>query len=486
MHELSLFFEHYIVRIQIHSNRLQHLKVQVTRKEFDKLVRNPRMFDYVNSVSIQQKKKKYFVTIDNVKTAYVNVADNSILSELITYQDDFTNQFTRLLNSKGLPYLSKNVAVRASEATPAPTCIWTVPRLKVMLGVEKQLAPPEIIGNMHGCPIVDRTGVVAFSTEHVRTDHPMPDFSVKETRSLSHLMLDRAEELWQWIEDEGRMCTVWWSGGIDSTALLVAMIKTSTPDRVRLIQVGLNQRSIEEYPSFHEKYVKRLPCIFVNHSDGTNIDLNSLHITGEIGDQLFGSDYLRSCFGGGGVDFPGRKHFLGALRKPWQDSVSPFVKDQLAAKDLPATHHTALMETYELLNSTSPLEINSVFDFWWWSNFNLKYTHVSNRLQLNAPNAALANERIKAFFDTPTFQRWSVNNHDIKIGDTWKSYKRPLKNFVFKFYKDKNWRDNKLKVQSLRMGVSDHILMDSNYQCFGIADKEKLINTYFGGVNDRS
>jgi hypothetical protein len=159
-----------------------------------------------------------------------------------------------------------------------------------------------------------------------------------------------------------------------------------------------------------------------------------------------------------------------------------FVRDQLKARDLPSEYVQPLMDTYEKLNTASPIEIRTLFDFWWWSNFNLKYTHVSNRLQLNSQQPHIAKDCVKAFFDTPNFQKWSVNNHDKKIGTTWKSYKGELKQFVFNFNKDKVWFTHKTKVQSLRMGVTaQFVIMDSNYQLYGMADRKQIIKTYFGG-----
>jgi hypothetical protein len=107
---------------------------------------------------------------------------------------------------------------------------------------------------------------------------------------------------------------------------------------------------------------------------------------------------------------------------------------------------------------------------------------VSNRLQLNSQQPHIAKDCVKAFFDTPNFQKWSVNNHDKKIGTTWKSYKGELKQFVFNFNKDKVWFTHKTKVQSLRMGVTaQFVIMDSNYQLYGMADRKQIIKTYFGG-----
>jgi len=484
--KLDLVIEQYAVRISISTEKITQEDLKVTRKDFEQFVRKPRLFDYIEAVHIDQNQGEYYTVESGTKTTYKNITDNLLISELVTYRNDLQNRAKTWMQENGVPYKELVTFIKPSIEIPAPTCIWTTPRVRVILGVDPHLEPPEIIGHMHGCAVVDRTGMVNFSTSKQVTDHPMPDFNIKEERSIDEIILERAEILWQWIEKGDKLGMLWWSGGIDSTAMIVAMIQTSTPIRMQLIKVGLNQRSIEEYPLFFNKYIKQLPQMFISHNDGLQIDLDVLHISGEIGDQIFGSDYLRACFGGGGRIFAGQEHFLGNIKAPWEDVMSLFVRDQLLAKNLPAEYHATLMDTYNMLNVNAPLEIVTLFDFWWWSNFNLKYTHVANRLQLNSSNSALAHKRIDSFFDSDTFQRWSVNNHDKKIGDTWKSYKAPLKDFVYSFTKDRDWQKNKTKVQSLRMGVSANtLLMDSNYNRFSVVDKEKLIKAYFGGKDGR-
>lgn len=487
MFKLNLFLELDRVRITLRSRNLRTAGLTVSRNEFYQIVRSPRLFDYVDRVHIDGAQRKYVVIEDGTKRVFDNPADSSVVSELFTYRVDFEHRFKQWLNAKKVPYWEKGKEAPPPQAEPQPTCIWLVPRIRAILGIDDHIKPPELIGHMHGCPVVDRTGKVKFGTNKIETDRPLPDFSIPERRRLGELILERAEDLWHWIENEGRTGLIWWSGGIDSTAVLVAMLRMSTPERMRLIKIGLNQRSIEEYPLFFDKYVKKLPYIFVSHNDGMQVDLNCLHITGEIGDQIFGSDYLRACFGGGGRNFPGKEHFMGKINAPWQDVMSLFVRDQLDQRGFPSTYHQELMDTYEVLNSGSPIEVKTLFDFWWWSNFNLKYTHVANRIQVNSPDAAVADKRVKAFFDDDSFQRWSIANHDKKIEDTWESYKKPLKRFVYKFTKDKDWFKNKTKVQSLRMGADPRfLLMDSNHQRFSIVDKKNLKKMYFGGEDGRS
>lgn len=478
--KLQLTFIKYVVHIQIQSTTLSKVNVDLTFREFEQVFRKPRLLDYVDSVYIDSSAAKYIIVTEGVKVQYSNATEHPIISQLITYRKDFEFQVKRWMKVKNISYTENTNEVLSNKPMQS-SCIWLVPQIKVVLGISPHIQPPEVIGQIYGCPVVDRTNTICFGSSKLKTDHPMPDFSKNFTTALSEIMMQRAEELWRWIEDTGKLGIVWWSGGIDSTALLVAMLRTATPERIKLIKVGMNERSINEYPLFFNKYVRDLPYTFMPQAAGRDIDLNVLHITGEIGDQLFGSDYLEACFAGGGREFQGKKHFVGNINAPWQDTMSRFVRDQLQYMNLPSEYVQPIMDTYEKLNTASPIEINTLFDFWWWSNFNLKYSNVVGRIPMSTQQPHIAHKCIVAFFNTPDFQRWSVFNHDKKIGSTWKSYKKELKQFVFDFNKDKDWFTHKTKGASLGVHTySSNLVMDSNYQVYGLKDKEQILKTYFG------
>ena len=53
------------------------------------------------------------------------------------------------------------------------------------------------------------------------------------------------------------------------------------------------------------------------------------------------------------------------------------------------------------------------------------------------------------FYSPACFQRWSTENPDLKIKETWASYKFTAKNLLHDFNKDDDCRDHKLKKGSL-------------------------------------
>ena len=74
----------------------------------------------------------------------------------------------------------------------------------------------------------DRTG------EHntLNVDYtPIPQIPKNWNRDFSDICDERAQELW----DLGKPLRVWWSGGIDSSTTLTALIKTKKPEDVLTI-----------------------------------------------------------------------------------------------------------------------------------------------------------------------------------------------------------------------------------------------------------
>ena len=101
-------------------------------------------------------------------------------------------------------------------------------------------------------------------------------------------------------------------------------------------------------------------------------------------------------------------------------------------------------------------------------------------------SAAFGN--IRHFFQTDDFQRWSIANPDLKIRDSLESYKWPAKEFIYKFTKDADYRDHKIKVGSLRVRIGSMLGIDNRYNIIKAGqtstDNEK-IRARYGDSLDR-
>lgn len=275
---------------------------------------------------------------------------------------------------------------------------------------------------------------------------PVPGYK-PNTPNFADTVRIVAENMWK----DNEKITVSWSGGIDSTTALCALIETcdNWKDRLRVIYTDT---SVLEYPEFHEKFVTQVKdnvlCsehdLFTKHIPNALDD--SLVTSGECGDQIFGSMILASN--------------PGSMIQPYQSILD---WDHLLGPD--ANLHRSspvnnvgkvykdLMFNYiEEQLSYCPFEVKSVFDFYWWLNYTLKWNLCVYRVIGKVP---VGNEfKIKnwyPFYNAPELHQWSISHHEekVKVGGNWKTYKQPAKDYIFTIAGDEDYRDNKVKTASL-------------------------------------
>ena len=128
--------------------------------------------------------------------------------------------------------------------------------------------------------------------------HPIPPFDPSFNATLDESMLAHAKRLWAHATEKKRSIELLYSGGIDSTAVLVAMLQTapSKEHLTRVLRLKLAQRAITEYPLFFERYISnRIEYTLLDDNVDIceHLDSEALIVTGELGDQLFGSNTMQ-------------------------------------------------------------------------------------------------------------------------------------------------------------------------------------------------
>ncbi|CAL1172616.1 unnamed protein product [Cladocopium goreaui] len=266
--------------------------------------------------------------------------------------------------------------------------------------------------------------------------------------------------------------------GIDSTSLLIALLQALHPHwsplRESALEQGANELivrcsadSIAEYPWFHENVLLKLAelggiCLepLADSEEVTALwegPASRLTVTGECGDQIFGSQLLEAAF----VKSELRAIFELGLDAPWQDGL-PELKEYWLAWFLPFVERC-------------PLPVVTTFDLLWWLNVACKWQTVCLRLFQRRPSLSWSDlKRILHFFQTEEFQQWSFvpENHAAKMADhaIWSSYKQPLKEYIFNYTQDRSYFEHKLKAGSLCQ-VNDA----SQYVIMGIDDKLNIL-----------
>lgn len=305
-----------------------------------------------------------------------------------------------------------------------------------LIGGMYSVAPIDLIAMMIRSEAVepcDRTGQLQSRVNtHIVDEIP----SIGQfNESFSDICYERANELLS----RNKTTTVFWSGGIDSTVALTALMQVATNNSQ--IKVIYEERSIEEYPWFYEKYVKKLNHELLDKFIWRyELDENEITVDGNCGDQLFGSVSLSEK--------------EGIKDKPWRefidcDELFSFGLHVLANKTFTKRSiRNFVLEHIEDHITACPFEIKTIFDLYWWLNFTIKWQTVSFRAFTCKPFSQDLYENTYSFFNTPDFQRWSMVNHDLKVKDTTETYKFVAKDFIHDFTKDADYRDNKLKKSS--------------------------------------
>jgi hypothetical protein len=235
--------------------------------------------------------------------------------------------------------------------------------------------------------------------------------------------MDSASRLAELVQGTDKKISVFWSGGLDSTAVLMCLREVLPANK---LVVMYTPESIAEYPGFFEQHIQGVFETF-QFSMGTvwkAIEFgctNGIAVTGEIGDQIYGSVlYLER-----GKEW---------LMQPWEQFDAEITDN----------------ESYQRFVQACPQKITTTADYLWWVNYSMKYQLVQCRMLLDNTVSKL-NENFYHFFDTQGFNDYAVSTpiEDKMPGYEIKSYKKPLRDVIYQLSNDANYAYTKPKVRSL-------------------------------------
>ncbi len=212
---------------------------------------------------------------------------------------------------------------------------------------------------------------------------------------------------------------IMYSGGIDSTSAVLAFLRTWSSEELQRVYILCSHHSATEFPEFWNVIVDKFRGRILPSFRHVEFYCKKGYVvTGEHGDQLFGSDVIRMIY-----------HKFGneGIHQPWQN-IMPSIYTQTFGPDIVPD----FIARYEATLSHCPFPLKSSFDWIWWFNFTNKWQHVKYRLLAHDgwENPAKNFKKIKHFYDTPEWQRWSFDNHDKKIAETYQTYKLAAKDYI--------------------------------------------------------
>ena len=286
------------------------------------------------------------------------------------------------------------------------------------------------------CGIIDRTHSLDVGFEQ-KVLNEIPTYDPNFKLSFSEITYERARLIWQEADERELDVQLLWSGGIDSTVALIALEQMATPQQKNRLRILLSMDSINEYPLFFRRFIlHRLNFQFIRPPVTSHIADDCLIVTGEHGDQLFGSDKLLPLIENG-----------LALEK-WELILPIFLHNKLGN----AKKADQLVDYLQPLIAAAPQPIVSTFDLFWWLNLTIKWQQVSLRLPVFSfqENVRELSGRYRHYFRYDDYQQWALGRGEERAVERLSDYKLPAKHFIYAYTKDNTYLQQKSKEPSLK------------------------------------
>lgn len=242
------------------------------------------------------------------------------------------------------------------------------------------------------------------------------------------------------LESKSIPINILWSGGIDSTAVVVAFLKHSS--NLKNVRILYSTASMKENPGFFLKLLEHNDIELVEFSGDfyLNQQLDGIFVTGDLADDLTAS--LDQSF----FDAVG----FAKLNSSWKDYFWDKVPD------------VNFINFCEKYFQASGRPIETLLEARWWFYTNTKSNNfpalASRLLNFDQP-------LVVGFFDNYYFENYMCFNLDkILPNDSYNSYKLFLKEYIYEYDKDDQYLKNKIKTNSVQSSLYAYKKMFLNDQ----------------------
>jgi len=298
----------------------------------------------------------------------------------------------------------------------------------------------------------------------------MPEYDPNFNRTFSDVSDERAKDISKLIREKNQKFAVMYSGGIDSTVIMAALIKNLTAEELKNVIVCANSHSMIENPHFWKKFVwekfKILDSSKYKYDD--LIELGYRPITADEGDCIFGtmsfldlqqnySYYIE------GLSLESKTHLINLKDKMTLGDVHYSEYKDLIIKHWSIPSNPDLgkswYDKFDKNIKTSNIPVQSLHDYYWWVLFNIKWVSCAIRIPVYLNDRLDCGTVIKEWavnwFNSIPYQQWSmVNNNNgekIEFGPT--TYKMAARKYIHSLDKNDWYFYFKLKMGSLGPNV---------------------------------
>ena len=300
---------------------------------------------------------------------------------------------------------------------------------------------------------------------------PIPEITENELRF--DIVIDSiAEEFYQAAASSNKTVYFCWSGGIDSTSMLVALLRVAPKEFLNDIVIVMDRgKTLGENSYFYYKFL---------HNRFKIQELSTFEITSDNYDKIIVVDGEagNQCIQGPSVQRLVYRNQLHLLNEPWRNQVD--LKNLLiGATDF---HIEILTESIK----KAPISIDTGYDFLWWTGFNFKFDDVLLR-KMFVYSTNLTPEQtgyfwkhsLYRFYQHPRMQMWSMNARDLRRHYTATTVKYFPKRYIYDFdHNDFYWAskteqgsDSRKYVKHLSIHLSPYFAFDSEWNKYSIADR---------------
>lgn len=332
----------------------------------------------------------------------------------------------------------------------------------------------------------------------------MPEYDPSFNLSFEEITDLRAAEIKRLINEKNQKFVVMYSGGLDSTVVMSALIKNLSIEELKNVSVCANGHSMIENPIFWKKFIWNKFKIYdsAQFKYDDLIELGLRPITADEGDCIFGTMSFLEL----------QQNYEYYLNQTSADSRNKLsgLKNKMASADVHYSEYKDLIikhwsipsnpklgeswyEKFEKNIRTSKVPIVSLHDYYWWILFNIKWVSCAIRISVflndRLDYGTVINEWAVNWFASKEYQLWSMvnNNNEEKIINGPTTYKMAARNYIYDLDKNEWYYYFKLKLGSLGPNVMYHqnvsnlpgrltpnarFGLDSEYNLLSIDDKD--------------
>lgn len=304
-----------------------------------------------------------------------------------------------------------------------------------------------IPGLSMSCWHVDRTASIDLPFKTLLKDiNKFPDLN-KPVKSLEKCLEDTADK----ILESNKHIRLMWSGGIDSTLMVLAFFLKKSNDND--ITVVLNQDSIRENPNFYKKIIKNTFNVISTEECVRSLryrELEGVTLQAEHADLLTFNE----------------NPFDRRIKKYTDEDILNFSNNlentQILLSYLNMDSDDARC-FYDLMTVTSKavgINLTKLKHLFWWYNFNFRWQNNREkfRSRINPENF------YETFYSSEDFQLWSIRNLENDL-----DLKTEFKKIIAKNFDDVEYTNHKIKWSSM----SKHFATNS---AFAVTYDDKLLS----------